>query len=218
MNMDAWMAEYLRRMEAAFGKRLRFIGLQGSRARGEAGEDSDIDVVCVLDVLGPQDVTAYRAALEGIERRNLVCGFLSGWEELRGWEPSELFQFCLDTLPVKGNLDALLEKVGAGDVARAVRIGAGNVCHGCVHNMVHARNLGALRELYKAAEFAFRAAHYLRSGAYVRTNAELMPLLPAEEREILGTAMALRAGETPDFDKASGALLGWAQGVLHKFA
>ena len=39
------------------------IGLQGSRGRGEAGPDSDIDVVCILDACSLDDLEAYRAAV-----------------------------------------------------------------------------------------------------------------------------------------------------------
>ena len=49
MDMQNWMEVYIRAVRAAFGDRVRYVGLQGSRGRGEAGPDSDIDVVCILD-------------------------------------------------------------------------------------------------------------------------------------------------------------------------
>ena len=49
--MKTWMEAFIRRMRQAFGDRLAFVGLQGSRARGEATPKSDIDVVVVLDRL-----------------------------------------------------------------------------------------------------------------------------------------------------------------------
>ena len=49
MEIENWMKQYCGAVRAAFGDRVRYIGLQGSRGRGEAGPDSDIDVVCILD-------------------------------------------------------------------------------------------------------------------------------------------------------------------------
>ena len=37
--------------------------------------------------------------------RELICGFLSGKNEILNWEPSDLFRFCNDTTPIKGSLD-----------------------------------------------------------------------------------------------------------------
>ena len=46
--------------------------------------------------------------LDSLPDRELICGFLSGKEELLNWEPSDLFQFYYDTKPLKGCLDELL--------------------------------------------------------------------------------------------------------------
>src|SRR5258708_18740174 len=43
------MAAYARQLAARFGSRLRFVLLFGSWARGEAREDSDVDVAAVVD-------------------------------------------------------------------------------------------------------------------------------------------------------------------------
>lgn len=49
----AWMDAFARRMRDIFATRVLFVGWQGSRARGEAEPDSDLDVVVVLDRLEP---------------------------------------------------------------------------------------------------------------------------------------------------------------------
>ena len=79
--MKTWMEAFIARMRQAFGDRLAFVGLQGSRARGEATPKSDIDVVVVLDRLEADDISAYRTALEGLPEREKICGFLSGRAE-----------------------------------------------------------------------------------------------------------------------------------------
>ena len=65
-------------MERRFGSRVWLIGLQGSRARGEAREDSDIDTVLVLDRLEASDLAALREALSPLPERGKLCGFVSG--------------------------------------------------------------------------------------------------------------------------------------------
>ena len=51
MKLDekAWMAQFCQAVKDEFGGRIVCIGLQGSRGRGEEREDSDIDMVVVLD-------------------------------------------------------------------------------------------------------------------------------------------------------------------------
>ena len=53
MNIESWMDLFLKELQNVFKNRLVFVGLQGSRGRGEGRPDSDIDVVVVLDRLTP---------------------------------------------------------------------------------------------------------------------------------------------------------------------
>ena len=52
-------------------------------------------------------------------------------------EKSDLFQFCYDTKAIRGSLDDVLSTIAAEDVMRAIKIGACNIYHGCVHNMLY---------------------------------------------------------------------------------
>lgn len=54
--IEGWMEDFEAALDAAFPGRLDFLGLQGSYARGEATEKSDIDVVVILDTLDPEDI------------------------------------------------------------------------------------------------------------------------------------------------------------------
>ena len=93
-DITAWMENFLQALHNTFGDRIWFVGLQGSYGRGEATETSDIDVVVILDTLSAADIQTYNAILDTLPHRELICGFLSGKEELMNWEPSDLFQFC----------------------------------------------------------------------------------------------------------------------------
>lgn len=61
IDLETWLNTYREAVLAAFGARVRFIGLQGSRARGEARAESDIDMVLILDRLEMEDLRQYRA-------------------------------------------------------------------------------------------------------------------------------------------------------------
>ena len=82
VNIDTWMEGFLSRLKETFGPRLLFLGLQGSYGRGEANEDSDIDVVCVLDRVDLADLDTYRTLVRGMPEGEKAGGCLCGAEEL----------------------------------------------------------------------------------------------------------------------------------------
>ena len=211
IELEPWLNAYMQALRETFGERVWFAGLQGSYAREEATESSDIDMVVILDALAAEDIASYGAMLDSLDHRELVCGFLSGKEELLHWEPSELFQFCRDTRPVIGSLDEILASVDAGDVDRAIRAGVCGVYHACVHNMLYEKDMDILRESYKAASFAIRAAVWRHTGKYCGRLDELLRCAGDSDREIIRACIALRDNEIISFSDASGMLFAWAK-------
>ena len=215
-EIRSWMKSYAEKAEETFAGRIRFIGLQGSYGREEASENSDIDVVLILDRLDAEDLKKYSDMLDTLPQRELVCGFVSGWGEIDNWEASDLFQFCHDTIPVVGSLDRLMEKIHREDVQRAVKVGACNIYHMCVHNMVHEKDAAILRELYKSARFTVQAVLYLQKGRYEKQRSRMIPLLHPQERKIMENEAKIRLildeGSCPDeeFAGLSDELLAWA--------
>lgn len=214
IELDPWLQRFTHVLRETFGNRVRFAGLQGSCARGEATESSDIDLVVVLDELTVEDIASYDAMLDSLEHRELVCGFLSGKEELLHWEPSELFQFCRDTKPVIGILDDVLAVVSPGDIDRAIRAGACGVYHACVHNMLYEKDEGILRGLYKTATFAIRATTFRHTGKYCSRLDELLQYADAPDREIVQAYIAMKADAPVDFFSASKRLFAWAKRII----
>ena len=49
IDIKSWLDEFLKALSDTFAERICFVGLQGSYGRGEATENSDIDVVVILD-------------------------------------------------------------------------------------------------------------------------------------------------------------------------
>jgi predicted nucleotidyltransferase len=214
------MKEYLEKVKSRFGSRLVFVGLQGSRGRGEATEDSDIDAVVILDRVDVQDLKAYSAVLDTLPNREMACGFISGRQELVNWEKSDLFQFYHDTTPIYGNIDFLLKTIKKDDIHRAIRIGACNIYHVCGHNMVHEKDAKMLKSLYKAASFAIQAIHYDQTGTYVKLKSELIPALRPREQEILQAGIMIKTQssvEQSEFEPLSELLFNWAAEVITEY-
>ena len=215
LDISAWMRDFLSALDHAFADRVWFVGLQGSYGRGEATEQSDIDVVVILDELTATDIQTYGKMLDTLAHRELICGFLAGKEELLAWEPSDLFQFYYDTTPVKGSLDVLLPLLGSEAVERAIKIGACNIYHGCVHNMLHEKSAEILKSLYKSASFAVQASVYRRTGKYFRHQAELLDAASMQEREILQNLAHLKNGGAVELDAMSERLFSWAKKMIN---
>lgn len=213
-NESQWLSQFVRAVTVAFPGRVVCIGLQGSRGRGEAGPDSDIDMVVVLDRLDPEDLERYRRAVEPLSEGARLCGFLSGRGELEGWEPGELFQFYHDTRPLVGGLEFLRERFTARDAARAVRAGACGIYHACVHNALYDRDPALLAGLYKSAAFTLQARYFSQTGWYVSRHRALLERLTGEDRAVLDRALALRAGEPVDMEGDAARLLRWAGALL----
>ena len=211
IDITAWMQGFLRALNETFQDRVWFVGLQGSYGRGEATEKSDIDMVVILDELSPSDIKAYHGMLDTLPHRDLICGFLSGKNEILHWEPSDLFQFCHDTAPIKGSLDEVLAVVDGGAVKRAIKIGACNIYHGCVHNMLYEKSEDVLKGLYKSASFVVQAIAFLQTGKYIKHQKDLLSVVSSDERTIVTTFMNLKNGGAVDFHLMSDALFAWAK-------
>ena len=204
IDIDAWLEVFCGRLDENFSGRVWFLGIQGSYARGEAKESSDIDIVVIFDRLTITDLAAYREMLNDLPEREKICGFISGRDELMHWETSELFHFCRDTLPIRGSLVEVLALVSNEAVNRAVLSGSCNIYHACVHNFLHERDADILSGLYKSAAFVIQASYFMNTGRYVKRQCTLARLVSQEEREILHPDSGL------GFDELSEKLFVWA--------
>ena len=211
IEINTWMKNFLSTLENHFAQRVWFVGLQGSYGRDEATETSDIDIVVILDELNVDDIQTYNQMLDTLPNRDLICGFLSGKRDLLLWEPSDLFQFYYDTKPIIGSLDTLLPLLDQSAVERAIKIGACNIYHGCVHNMLHEKSEDILKALYKSASFVLQAITFNRTGKYIGHQSELFSLVDADEKEIINTFLTLKNGGTVEFERMSKVLFDWCK-------
>ena len=211
IDITNWMSNFLQTLNKTFENRVWFVGLQGSYGRGEATETSDIDVVVILDELSAKDIQLYNDMLDTLSHRKLICGFLSGKNEIMNWEPSDLFQFCNDTTPIKGTLDEVIALIDESAINRAIKIGACNIFHGCVHNMLHEKSEDILKGLYKSASFVVQAIAFKKTGKYVKHQCELRNVVSTDERLIVDTFLNLKNGGEIDFNLMSETLFAWSK-------
>ena len=216
VDIKSWLEEFLQKLNETFKSRVWFVGLQGSYGRGEATETSDIDVVVILNEFTVADIQAYNQLLDTLPHRELICGFVSGKDEIMNWEPSDLFQFYNDTTPIKGSLDELLPKIDNVAVDRSIKVGACNIYHGCVHNMLHTKNEDILKGLYKAASFVVQAIVFKQTGEYIKHQNQLLQAALLEEKVVIETFLKYKNGETIDFNSASEILFEWSKKWISK--
>lgn len=211
-----WMRALIKKLLEAFGQRLTFAGLQGSRARGEERPDSDIDAVVILDILEPDDLQTYRGIVRSMPDSHLACGFVSGKGELAAWPRWELWGFYHDTIPLYGSMDFVLPFITGEEIIRAVQAGAGAMYHGLCHGLVFGGLPEALPGICKTAFFVLSAREYLRTGVYRRTKAELCAALDTDDQAVLELSMGDLPASEKECEQAGRFLFDWSRRVLQE--
>lgn len=216
-DVYAWLDQFIAKLQGELGERVCFVGLQGSYRRGEATEDSDIDVVTVLDKVDLSTLNAYRALVRSMPQGELACGFLCGREELLNWPEFDLLQMVLDTQPRLGSWAALLPQFTAEDTNQAVRVGASGLYHGAVHGWLYEEDrAAALRGLAKSVFFLLRMEAYRKTGRYCINKKELEGYISEEERHLLELSRdpAAVTAEPAQVEALYAQLLQWSGGLM----
>ena len=89
-GVEEYIDELTDILKDAFGERLVYIGLQGSYLRNEETDNSDIDIMAVIDDLSVEDLKTYQEALVSIGNFDKSCGFICGKTDLEHWNPLEI--------------------------------------------------------------------------------------------------------------------------------
>lgn len=216
IDIDIFIKHFIHCLDENFGDRVCFVGLQGSYGRNEATENSDIDIVVILDEFNTEDIALYNSILDSMPHREKLCGFISGKNEILRWETSDLFQFYHDTKPLKGSLDDFIPVIDDEDVKRAVKSGVCNIYHGCVHNMLYEKSDEILKGLYKGASFVIQAVVFRRTGEYFSRQTDLLSHLSHDEKQIIETFINLKNGGSVEFENMSEMLFYWAKKIIIK--
>ena len=216
---EEYMRQLIEALKASFGDRLIYVGLQGSYMRGDANENSDIDPMVVIDGLRVADLDSYKQVISQMESPEKSCGFICGKEDLKHWNPLEICHLLHTTKDLYGNLAELVPTYTDDDVRNFVRFSVNNLYHEITHRYIHAstdKNAARIAASYKAVFFILQNVHYLETGVFVCTKAELLDRLKGEDQQILATAIALGNSESFDFDSVFSALHTWCQNILQQ--
>lgn len=216
LDIDAYLQKLLPECKAVFQERLRYVGLQGSYLRGEANENSDIDIMIVLDRFSVKDMDAYRALLKRIGNSEKSCGFICGREEMAQWNPLEICHLRHTTKDLYGTLTDYLPDASRRDEINFVKLSLGNFYHELCHRYIHAgreKSIQKFRGACKGLFFLIQNLHYLESGEFVSTKKALKELAAEEDRKMLTMA------ELPDgfdFDQAFSSVFVWCQNAFRR--
>ena len=99
-----------------------YMGLQGSYLRGEARENSDIDIMVILDRFSVRDMDTYRGILKEIGFYERSCGFICGKDEMKRWNPLEVCQLRHTTKDLVGDLADYLPTAAREDEINYVKL------------------------------------------------------------------------------------------------
>ena len=220
LDIEEWINNYTRDILDNFKDRINFIGLQGSYARGEATEESDIDVVVIFDKLSIEDLNNYDEIISKMPYRDKICGFLAGKEEITNWEKSDLFQFYNDTRSIYGELDFLLPLIKRENVKQAILIGSCNIYHTCCHNIIHEKSLEILKALYKQSIFVLQAKYFYDTNSYIKKKRDLIDKLFLEDKKILELYFDIKCMKDmnqEEFNKYSNELFIWSSQLIKRY-
>ena len=217
IDIDKYIAQLIVLLKNQFQSRLLYVGLQGSYLRGEATEDSDIDIMVVIDELCVADLECYRTIIQSTEYASKACGFICSKSDLANWNPMEICHILHTTKDYYGMLTELTPSYTKLDVQNFVRLNLNNLYHEICHRFIHAetqKNIDALPHTYKSVFFILQNLYYLRHGKYIATKAELLSLLEGKDHDVLECSIQLSKEHHHDFRICFDLLFTWCQKTL----
>ena len=213
-DVEFYLQKLIDACKNAFGDRLLYAGLQGSYLRGEATDQSDIDVMIILEDFSVADMDVYRGILREIGNDEKSCGFICGKDEMLRWNPLEVCQLRHTTKDLLGELKDFLPSAAREEEINYVKLSLGNLYHELCHRYIHGdreKNAAKFRGTCKSVFFLIQNLHYLESGSFVVTKRELKEQVSEEDRAVLEMA---KLPEDYDFDKAFRQIILWCQNAF----
>ena len=137
IGVEKYISNLKEALLACFGSRLVYVGLQGSYLRGEATENSDIDIVAVVDKLAVSDLDKYRCIIQTMGDFDKSCGFICGKEDLANWNPLEIHHLVNGTKDYYGALKDLVPNYTEGDIRNFIKLSLNNMYHQICHRYIH---------------------------------------------------------------------------------
>lgn len=218
-RIDEYIDELTGKLIDDFGERLEYVGLQGSYLRHEETENSDIDVMVVIDNISVEDLNTYQKTLVSIGNYDKSCGFICGKTDLEHWNPLEIFHLLKTTKDYYGELKNLVPTYTIEDERNYVKLNLNNLYHEICHRYIHTDreyNISRLPITCKSVFFIMQHLYYLDSGNFILTKRELLECVQGEDRTVLELSMSLQNHSDYDFDSAFSILFNWCKDMLSK--
>ena len=217
INIETYIPTLIASLQERFGSSLLYVGLQGSYLRGEAHPGSDLDIMVILETLTVSDLDAYRSVIQSMDHYDRSCGFICSKADLAAWNPLEICHLIHGTRDYFGTLSDFVPTYTRQDLQNFVKISVNNLYHELCHRYIHAtaeKNVAALPGTYKSVFFILQGLHYLNTGVFSSTKAELLTHLSGLDHAVLERAMLLNHGTSWDFRESFEMLLTWCQETL----
>ncbi len=212
-NIDDWIEELAEKLASAFEERLMLVGVQGSRARGEARTSSDIDAVVVIENLEIEDIDRYRKIISEMLFSEIACGFIGSPEVLAGWPRHDVFNLVKDTRLVRGSFDFMDTEFSSEDAILSAKVGASEIYHALCHTMAFEPQMldGVLQACVKNAFFIMRALAFARTGEYPDSRARMLELADEDEKLML---LAYEDPQSVESVELAKLMLTWSGGLI----
>ncbi len=224
-DVQSWLEVLTGKLKAEFGSRILLIGLQGSYFRGEATENSDIDLIVILDTLSGSDLSVYRNIIKTMDHSEKACGFLCGKEELAAWPKQDIFHLIYDSEALYGNWDNIISIPTEDDIRASIRFEASSIYHAVCHRYLYCDDLTIgvekLKDAYKKSFFIMQQIVYLSNHKYIKTKQEMLSYFDKETRDILYTSIMwdhLKEDRTLRPEYYFNWIIEWSSKVLKHFA
>ena len=218
-RLKIYTAELLSALQKAFGERLVYLGLQGSYLRNEQNENSDIDIMLVIDKLSANDLACYRNILTAIGYYEKSCGFVCGKAELANWNPLEICHILHTTKDLYGTLSELVPDYSREDIKNYIKLSLGNLYHALCHRYIHAdkeNNIAKLPLMYKSVFFILQNIYYLENNVFCNSKNDLTNLLDGKSKEVMLVSRDIQKNAEYDFDYAFDLIFSWCQEAMNK--
>lgn len=218
-RLETYIKELLSALKDSFGDRLIYIGLQGSYLRNEQNENSDIDIMAVIDELTTNDLICYRSILKKVGYFEKSCGFICGKAELAAWNPLEICHLLYTTKDLYGTLAELVPVYSKNDQRNFIKLSICNLYHELCHRYIHSdkeNNIAKLPLTYKAVFFILQNLYYYENNVFYNSKSDLINHLEGKSREVMLAASNIQKNSEYDFDYSFNLLFSWCQEILNR--
>lgn len=216
-RIEVYIEELLALLKNIFGERLVYMGLQGSYLRNEQNENSDIDIMAVIDKLNAKDLDLYRDVLLKVGYYEKSCGFICGKDDLKNWNPLEICHLLHATKDIYGNLSELVPYYTQEDEKNYIKVSIGNLYHELCHRYIYSnreKNMIKLPLTCKSIFFILQNLNYIEKGTFYNSKTELLGHLEGRDKDVMAMSLNLQNSDEYDFDYAFDLLLSWCQNTL----